>query len=390
MKILVIGTGMYVTGRGTEGYGTILPAISAFQKEKNCISNVYLVGTNIQHTLEAKSKSIELNDMTGIPLPLEFFPDDQDSEKTFLQILENVELLDCAIVAVPDHLHFDVTRACLEKRLHTLVVKPLTPNLDEAQKLVALAKKYNLHGVVEFHKRWDRQNLILRDEYQSGKFGVPLYTWTEYSQRKSIPSRIFRSWVEQINILQYLGIHYIDIIRFVTGAIPVRVMAVGQKGWLIQQGIDVCDSIQSIVEWETPAGHRFSQTLLVNWIDPEKSTSMSDQKIKFVGSQGRFEGDQKERGVRLLYDNQNLEEPNPDFCRPYRQTDGSFVWEGYGIDSVTSFLSDISNIKEGRCSPLTLEGQRPTFQESIFPTSVVESAAASLIDHSKWKNVNIA
>ena len=32
MRILIIGTGMYVTGRGTDGYGTIFPAIIEFQR----------------------------------------------------------------------------------------------------------------------------------------------------------------------------------------------------------------------------------------------------------------------------------------------------------------------------------------------------------------------
>ena len=32
MKILVIGTGMYVTGRNTDGFGTILPSIIEFQR----------------------------------------------------------------------------------------------------------------------------------------------------------------------------------------------------------------------------------------------------------------------------------------------------------------------------------------------------------------------
>ena len=40
---------------------------------------------------------------------------------------------------------------------------------------------------------------------------------------------------EQTNILQYLGVHYVDIIRFVTDAIPIRVMAIGQKKWLIKK-----------------------------------------------------------------------------------------------------------------------------------------------------------
>ena len=57
MNILIIGTGMYVSGRGTDGYGTILPAISTFQKETNRISKVFVVGTNVQRTQEAEIKS---------------------------------------------------------------------------------------------------------------------------------------------------------------------------------------------------------------------------------------------------------------------------------------------------------------------------------------------
>ena len=32
MKILVVGTGMYVTGRKTKGFGTIFPSIIEFQR----------------------------------------------------------------------------------------------------------------------------------------------------------------------------------------------------------------------------------------------------------------------------------------------------------------------------------------------------------------------
>jgi D-galacturonate reductase len=389
MDVCIIGTGTYVSGRGTDGYGTILPAISAYQKELNSLSRVFVVGTNVQRTQEAEEKIQKLSDLTGVLLPLKFFPDENDSAKSYLHALGQVKLPACAIVALPDHLHYEVASACLEKGLHTLVVKPLTPTVTEAEKLVRHAKNNNVYGAVEFHKRWDRQNRILRDEYQSGRLGIPLYTWTEYSQRKSIPSQVFHSWVEKTNILQYLGIHYVDIIRFVTGAVPVKVMATGQKKWLKGLGLDVYDAIQSMVEWETPEGHIFNQTLLVNWIDPENSSSMSDQKLKFVGTKGRYEGDQKERGVRLLYDDQVLQEPNPDFCRSYKNVDGFLAWEGYGIDSIVSFLGDVESLNSGRCTLQELEGKRPTFSESILTTAVIEAAEESLKNNSNWIDVNV-
>ena len=161
-------------------------------------------------------------------------------------------------------------------------------------------------------------------------------------------------------------------------------MATGQKGWLKDHGLNVYDSIQGMVEWETPDGYRFNQTLLVNWIDPENSSAMSDQKIKFVGRLGRYEGNQKERGVRLLYDDHALQEPNPDFCRPYQTTDGFLAWEGYGIDSIVNFLKDVENIITGMIIPQDLEGNRPTFSESVFSTAVIEAVEVSLKNNSEW------
>ena len=37
-----------------------------------------------------------------------------------------------------------------------------------------------------------------------------------------------------------------------------------------------CEHAQCMVEWKTAEGHLFNQTLLVNWIDPETSSAMSD------------------------------------------------------------------------------------------------------------------
>lgn len=385
MKLCIVGTGMYVCGRQTDGFGTILPAVSAFQKNSEILSQIQIVGTRASGAQEAAHKAQQLASLTGVSLPLQFYPNQKDSAQSYLEVLEKIDPPGCAIVSVPDHLHCEVTAACLKRGLHTLVVKPLTPTMAEAYQLIDLARKHHVYGAVEFHKRWDRQNRILREAFQSGQLGIPLYTWTEYSQRRSIPSKVFRSWVERTNILQYLGVHYIDVIRFVTGAVPCRVMATGQKAWLSQRGVDTYDAIQCLVEWKTDDGHTFTQTLLVNWIDPETSSAMSDQKLKFVGTNGRYEGDQKERGIKILVDDNPLEEPNPDFCCPYRLEDGYWTWEGYGINSIVDFLQDVVSILETTQKPEDFEGIRPTFSEARFSTAVVEAAGKSLKSQASWQ-----
>ena len=250
MEIIIIGTGMYVSGRGTDGFGTILPAISEFHRRTNLLSKVTVVGTNVQRTNQASKKFFELSSLNNVDYPVEFLPSEKNSDANYISVLKKNKKAHCVIVVVPDNLHFEVVKNCLLEKKHVLVVKPLTPKISEAQELIKLAKNNNVYGAVEFHKRWDKQNRILFDEFNQGNLGKPLYTWTEYSQRKSIPSEIFKSWVNNNNILQYLGTHYIDIIRYVTKAKPVQVLAMGQKGWLKDRGFDIHDSIQCFVKWK--------------------------------------------------------------------------------------------------------------------------------------------
>ena len=52
--------------------------------------------------------------------------------------------IDAAVIAVPTNLHHEVARACLEKGVHVLIEKPIAATLEEADDLVALAKRQNV------------------------------------------------------------------------------------------------------------------------------------------------------------------------------------------------------------------------------------------------------
>ena len=388
LNILVIGTGMYSTGRGTEGFGTVLPAITEWMRFKEQKNKIIFVGTNGINSDAAKLKAEKLFQDTNIELNLSFLPaNDIVDRNAYLSAIKDLPRPACAIVVVPDHLHYKVTYDCLMEDLPVLLVKPLTPTAEEGMKLVKLAEKRSLYAAVEFHKRWDKSNLMIKDRIQKGDLGELLYCWVEYSQRKSIPTEIFKDWADKTSILQYLGIHYIDIVRFYTNALPVRVMAVGQKNWLIKRGIDTFDAIQCTIEWEAKDGNRFTETILTNWIDPESSTAMSDQKIKIVGTSGRFESDQKERGIRINLDGGHLEQPNPDYCMEYSGHNNLKEWRGYGIDSITTFLSDVENINNKKVDIESLKLIRPTFSEALISTAVIEAAHKSISNNNEWQDV---
>lgn len=390
LEIIVIGAGLYVCGKGTSGYGTILPAIFEWKRLNKNLGDIHCVSTSEESSRNLLEKAKELQVKTGVNFEITSYPDQGLKNYTaYREVLNNCKKPACAIIAVPDHLHYQIAKECLEANIHTLIVKPLTPTYAEGLDLVNLAKKNKLHAAVEFHKRWDKSNLILRDKFKSGELGVPLNCWVEYSQRKSVPLSSFKDWASKTTILQYLGVHYIDVIRFVTLASPKRVMAVGQKSEIVRHGIDTYDAIQSVIEWEMQDGTHFTETILTSWVDPNNSSAVSDQKIKFVGTKGRYEADQKERGIRLNTDEHGIQHINPDFCMPYGENDGDIYWQGYGIDSITTFIDDVVAINNEKVNLLDLQNTRPSFKESLISTAVIEAAHISLENDSKWQIIEM-
>ena len=385
LNILVIGTGMYSTGRGTDTYGTVLPAITEWYRNNSKKSKVIFVGTNGIHSVSSSRKAAQLAQDTGVNLDISFLPEKDDIDiEAYKRALKEIPRPACVVIVVPDHMHYQVAKDCLQEKLPVLIVKPLAPTAKEAKALIALAQKNNLYAAVEFHKRWDNANLMMRDVIQNNRIGDLLYCWVEYSQRKSMPTDVFRSWTGKTSVLQYLGVHYIDIVRFTTNALPIRVMAIGQKKWLPLQGFNAYDSIQCFIEWLVPGGGTFTQVILTNWIDPESSSAMSDQKIKIVGTNGRFESDQKDRGITINSDDRGIEQPNPDFCAEYGSDIGEKEWRGYGVESVKGFLTDVENLNSRAVTLEQLENNRPTFSEALIGTAVVEAAHQSLVKGNIW------
>jgi len=115
---------------------------------------------------------------------------------------------------------------------------------------------------------------------------------------------------------------------------------------------------------------------------------MSDQKLKIVGTKGRIELDQKKRGIQIIVDGNTLEEPNPDFCHSYKSGNGEIHWQGYGIESIVTFLEDVTHIINGQKSPEYFENKRPTFMEAMVSTAVIDAAIKSL-KNNNWVDIII-
>ena len=388
LNLLIVGGGMYVCGRGTDNFGTILPAVLE-AKKNGLINKIFLTTTSPKSAKIASKQFFKLKKMMHIDCQIEFFPKNNINKKvSYLDVINNFKI-DVAIVAVPDHLHSEICINIMRKSIHCLVVKPLAPTTKEAKKMILTAKKYKVVSEVEFHKRFDIANLILHNKIQNNELGKLQYATIEYSQRKIIPEKIFSKWVSKTNIFQYLGVHYVDLISFLTNFKPLGVIAWGQKDYLKSKKINTWDSIQVNIKWKRNDGGMFLSSHFQNWIDPNSTSSMSDQKINIVGTKGRYYSDQKNRGVQFVSDINGITDINPYFTQQIINPGSNVLTtNGYGIDSVLSFFRDIKDYKKNVMTLKNLDDTRPTFKSTLISTIILEGALKSLNNNNKYIKLN--
>lgn len=390
LNVLVVGAGMYVCGSGTDGFGTILPTLVQ-EQHRGSVAEIHIAATRPESALLLQEKLKALNERMGVNGRVHTYPGggkiDTQAYKRALEVLPRPA---AAIVSVPDHLHAVVSGDVIRAGVHPLVVKPLTPTAAEARELIRLLDHHHVYGAVEFHKRFDEANLLLRQKIREGRLGDLCYAVVEFSQRRSI-REVFHSWVSRTNIFQYLGVHYADLIYFATGARPLRAMAVGQVHATVgkEPGKPVYDAVQAVAEWEMPvSGKRFTSTILTNWIDPDTTSAMSDQKITIVGTAGRCRSDQKNRGFQMVTTDEGIEDINPYFTQLYADNENKLRVHGYGPQSVRQFLADAAKLAAGAVTKEELELNRPTFRQALVSTAVVEAVNLSLTKGGRWVSID--
>lgn len=384
MKLVVIGAGMYVTGRGGHAPGTILASLCEASRSHPLLK-VTIAARNTGNESVVKESAREINRRLGTRLPVDYRTVPADPEVAVAGLAGDA--FDAAIVCVPDELHYPYIKALLQAGMHVLAVKPFVTTAWQASELAGMAKSDGLYGAVEYHKRFDEANLLAKRLLTQGAIGSLLYAVVEYSQRIVIPTEMFRAWADRSNIFQYLAIHYVDLIWFLTGFKPLRASAVGLKEVLSARGIDTYDNVHATIIWEKPGGREFISQFNTNWIDPMTSSAMSDQKYSLVGSTGRLEMDQKNRGISLVAEGQPTQAINPYFSDFFPGHDGKEYFQGYGHESIKTFITDVLELMAGKVTLYELQNGRPSFADAIPSTAVLETVNRSLQRGGVWCEV---
>jgi len=284
------------------------------------------------------------------------------------------EKLDGVAIVTPDYLHKEITTHCADQGIHMLVQKPLDTSTAGAKEMVEAASKNKVLLFVDFHKRYDPGHLHLKNNIKAGLLGKIQYGYVCMEDIILVPSVWFKNWAQHSSPVWFIGVHFYDLIYWLLESKPVEVYATGAKHKLLSMGIDTYDSIQAKFKFENGAAF----TIDASWILPNSFTSLVNQQIRVVGSEGMEEVDSQDRGLMAAF----TSSPTAVQANPYGKLEvedivyGGTRLNGYTLDSMVHFLKLLRLIKEG--TPLEkLIGHYPSGEEAVVSTRMCEAAHES-------------
>ena len=133
------------------------------------------------------------------------------------------------MVALPDQLHFDAIMAALRAGQHVCSVKPLVLTARESVEIETEAFSRGLVVGIEYHKRFDDRSLMARRKYRAGDFGEFRLGAACLLEKWYYRHSNFQNWMttEHSDAFTYIGCHYVDLVHFITGLLPLSVSVYG-------------------------------------------------------------------------------------------------------------------------------------------------------------------
>lgn len=146
----------------------------------------------------------------------------------FEDVNEILPHVDALIVAVPTVVHYPVVRAALEAGVDVLVEKPIAASLDEAERLLELARRHERVLQVG-HLEWFNAAMdVIRDHFRRPRYA-------EAYRIGPFPDR-----ATDIDVVRDLMIHDLDILQQLLGDEPSEVAAVGVP--VLTPNIDIANA----------------------------------------------------------------------------------------------------------------------------------------------------
>ncbi|WP_195854442.1 Gfo/Idh/MocA family protein [Aerococcus tenax] len=257
-------------------------------------------------------------------------------------MLEN-EKLDAVAIVTPDPYHYEPIMEVISSGIkHIFVEKPITTNTSEALEIQQLAEEKGVNIYIDFHKRWDPSYNVIKNAVDNDNEDEYVRGYMSVDDIINVPEKWF-SWADKSSPTWFVGIHCVDLIRYLTNSEVEQVFAQGTKEVLKERGTDSYDSISALLTMEDGS----HWTIENSWILPNSFPKSNDGQLVVLTKKQYFKNESY-RGIKT-YNREKIGIPNYIFMD--FSTDKP---TGFGLQPMKDFVHTVSdnskirvNLKDG-------------------------------------------
>jgi predicted dehydrogenase len=218
-----------------------------------------------------------------IPPMGESFPHKVDCYPDFRDLLDRTDI-DAVVIATPDHWHAVQTIAAFRSGKDVFVEKPLTNTIREGRRMIEVERETGRIGAVCLNRRGASIYRELSEAVPAGLIGKVVSAYAAHTSdmypvgigrekatnppegfdwdmwlgprayrryQYNIAPYYFRWWSEYSSQMGNWGVHYMDVIRWLTRELaPSAVTAIGGR-YVVDDDRDIPDTMTSIFEFSS-------------------------------------------------------------------------------------------------------------------------------------------
>lgn len=222
-------------------------------------------------------------------------------------------LMDVCCVADENGLRAEQLLPLLERGVHIVAEKPLVTTLDDLERVRAAFAKSKSQLTMLLELRHQPKNVRVRELIQRGVIGEVCQVATQKSYKWGERPAWFRSRARLGGTIPFIGIHSLDIVRWVTGLDFTHVAAL--HGNLGHPELGETENHASIL---AQLSNGASVTARIDYLRPAAASNHGDDRLRIVGTKGIIEVNAGDETISLVTDEKQE-------TIPFGETENLFV-----------------------------------------------------------------
>ncbi|HXG10710.1 MAG TPA: Gfo/Idh/MocA family oxidoreductase [Gemmataceae bacterium] len=210
------------------------------------------------------------------------------------QLLEHT-VMDVCCVCDENHIRAEQLIALARRNIHIVTEKPLTTTLEDLERVQAALARSKSRLTMLLTMRHEAKYVKLRELVRAGAIGEVCQATAQKSYRLENRPAWFKERKRLGGTIPYIGIHALDLIRWVTGLDYTHVAAFHGRIGKPEMG-ETEDHASILLRMSNGA----SATARLDYLRPSTAPSHGDDRLRVAGTEGVIELRYSDNAVHLM------------------------------------------------------------------------------------------